>query len=254
MIHSLVSIVTPMYKGAAYIGETIHSVQQQTYPYWEMIIVDDCSPDGGAGIAEVKKYADKDNRIILVESPINRGSSGARNIALHKTHGKYIAFLDADDIWLPNLLESQLEFMKTKNAAIAFASYHRVNESGVHVLKPFIVPEKVSYKDILKSNPIPCLTTIYDREVVGEQYFKEELKSLRDDYAFWLEALKKVDYAYGNPEILAAYRLVSTSVTRNRRKLIKPQFLIYYKVERLGLIKSVYYLINWAIRSIIKYS
>lgn len=254
MISNLVSIVTPMYKGAAYIGETIHSVQQQTYPHWEMIIVDDCSPDGGAGIAEVKKYADKDERIRLIESPVNRGSSGARNIALHKARGRYVAFLDADDIWFPNLLESQLKFMETKNAAIAFASYHRVNENGIQVLKPFIVPEKVCYKDILKSNPIPCLTTLYDREIVGEQYFREELKSLRDDYAFWLEALKKVNYAYGNQEILASYRLVSTSVTRNRKKLIKPQFLIYYKVEQLGLIKSIYYLINWAIRSIIKYS
>lgn len=255
MITDLVSIITPMYKSAAFIGETIRSVQAQTYSKWEMIIVDDSSPDDGAGITEVRKYAEKDKRIKLIASPVNRGSSGARNIALHEAQGRYITFLDSDDIWFPTFLESQLDFMKEKSAALVTASYHRINEQGVQVLQPFIVPEKVNYWDILKSNPISCLTTIYDRKVVGELYFKEELKSLRDDYAFWLEILKnKVDYAYGNPKILASYRLVSTSVTRNRKKLIKPQFLIYYQVEKLGLLRSIYYFMNWAIRSVFKYS
>lgn len=255
MIQNLVSIITPMYKGADFIGEAIRSVQAQTYPNWEMIIVDDCSPDDGAGIAEVKKYAEKDKRIKLIASPVNKGSSGARNIALHEAQGRYITFLDSDDIWSPAFLESQLNFMEEKNAVIVTASYHRINEQGIQVLQPFIVPEKVNYWDILKSNPISCLTTIYDRKVVGKRYFKEELKSLRDDYAFWLEILRnKVDYAYGNPGILASYRLVSTSVTRNRKKLIKPQFLIYYKVENLGLLRSIYYFMSWAIRSVLKYS
>lgn len=255
MVTDLVSIVTPMYKGATFVGETFRSVQEQTYSNWEMIIVDDCSPDDGAGIAEVKKYAEKDKRIKLIASSVNKGSSGARNIALHEVQGRYITFLDSDDIWSPTFLESQLNFMKEKSAAIVTASYHRINEQGIQVLHPFIVPQKVDYWEILKSNPISCLTTIYDRKIVGEHYFREELKSLRDDYAFWLEMLRnKVDYAYGNPKILASYRLVSTSVTRNRRKLIKPQFLIYYKVERLGLLRSIYYFMNWAIRSVLKYS
>lgn len=252
MENELVSIVTPMYKGAAFVGQTIESVLAQTYGNWEMIIVDDCSPDGGAGIAEVKKYSD--SRICLVESKVNKGSSGARNTGLRLAKGRYIAFLDSDDLWHPDLLKAQLAFMREKDAAIVFASYRRINENGDEALNPFIVPRKVGYKDILKSCPIPCLTTLYDREKVGDQYFREELKSLRDDYAFWLEMLKKVDYAYGNPEVLAAYRLVSTSMTRNKKRLIKPQFLVYYKVEKLGLAKSVYYLLNWAIRSVIKYS
>lgn len=124
MNNELVSIITPMYKGAAFVGETIESVQAQTYKNWEMIIVDDCSPDGGAGINEVKKYAEKDNRIILIESKKNRGSSGSRNIALEKAQGRYIAFLDSDDIWLPTFLEEQLKFMKEKDAALVFSSYY----------------------------------------------------------------------------------------------------------------------------------
>lgn len=255
MERGLVSIITPMYKGAKFVGDTIESVLKQTYANWEMIIVDDCSPDDGAGIAEVRKYAEKEKRIKLIASPVNKGSSGARNIALHEAQGRYITFLDSDDIWSSDFLESQLNFMKEKSAALVTASYHRINEQGIQVLQPFIVPEKVNYWDILKSNPISCLTTIYDREVVSEHYFREELKSLRDDYAFWLEILKdKVDYVYGNPKILASYRLVSTSVTRNRKKLIKPQFLIYYQVEKLGLLRSIYYFMNWAIRSVFKYS
>ena len=112
MKEELVSIITPMYKGAAFIGETIRSVQAQTYSDWEMIIVDDCSPDGGAGIAEVKRYAEKDKRIKLIASPVNKGSSGARNIALREVRGRYITFLDSDDIWSPAFLESQLSFMR----------------------------------------------------------------------------------------------------------------------------------------------
>ena len=118
MVTDLVSIMTPMYKGAAFIGETIRSVQAQTYSKWEMIIVDDCSPDDGAGITEVRKYTEKDKRIKLIASPVNKGSSGARNIALHEAQGRYITFLDSDDIWSSDFLESQLNFMKEKSAAL----------------------------------------------------------------------------------------------------------------------------------------
>lgn len=255
MQSDLISIITPMYNGARFVAQTIESVLAQTYTDWEMIIVDDCSPDGGAGIAEVKKYADKDKRIRLIASPVNKGSSGARNIALKAAQGRFITFLDSDDILEPNYIKSQLRYMKEKGAAIVTASYYRVNEAGKEVLRPFLVPDKVNYRDILKSNPISCLTTLYDRTLVGDHYFREDLGSIRDDYAFWLEILReKVDYVYGNPEILASYRLVSTSITRNKRRLIKPQFMIYYKVERLGLLKSVWYFTNWMVRSILKYS
>ena len=140
MTQNLVSIITPMYKGAAFVGETVRSVQAQTYPNWEMIIIDDCSPDDGAGIAEVRKYTEKDKRIKLIASPVNKGSSGARNIALREAQGRYITFLDSDDIWSSDFLESHLNFMKEKSAALVTASYHRINEQGIQVLQPFIVP------------------------------------------------------------------------------------------------------------------
>ena len=146
MNKSLVSIITPMYKGAAFVGETIESVLAQDYENWEMIIVDDCSPDDGAGIAVVESYANKDSRIKLIASKENRGSSGARNIALQTASGDYIAFLDSDDLWSPTFLSSQLQFIKDKEAAIVFSSYRRIDENTKEeILSPFIVPEKVNY-------------------------------------------------------------------------------------------------------------
>ncbi len=127
MEKGLVSIITPMYKGAEFVGDTIESVLKQTYTNWEMIIVDDCSPDDGAGINVVKRYADP--RIKLIESKINKGSSGARNIALKEAQGQYIAFLDSDDMWPEEYLESQILFLSNKDVVIAYGGVQRIDEN-----------------------------------------------------------------------------------------------------------------------------
>ena len=254
MENRLVSIVTPMYKGAAFIGETIRSVQEQSYPYWEMIIVDDCSPDNGAGIAEVKKYAGTDNRIKLIESKKNNGSSGSRNIALRNANGRYIAFLDADDIWHADFLSKQLAFMTQRNATLVFSSYRRIEENTKdELLKPFIVPDKVNYRSLLKTCPIFPSTVIYDTAKTPKIFFNENLGSMRDDYVYWLTMLKSVDYGFGNKEILVDYRMRKTSVTGNKIKVIKPQWNVLYNVEKIGLISSMYNIICWSIISFVKY-
>lgn len=253
MEQELVSIITPMYKGAAFVAETIESVLAQSYKNWEMIIVDDCSPDNGAGIAEVKKYT-SDPRIKLIESKENRGSSGARNIALREAKGRYIAFLDSDDIWHPSFLEKQLKFMQEKDAPLVFSSYRRIDENTKEeLLRPFIVPEKVSYKSLLKTCPIFPSTAIYDTNKTPKIYFNEELGSMRDDYVYWLKMFKDIEYGFGNKEILVDYRMRKTSVTGNKKKVIKPQWNVLYKVEKLGFIPSAYYLLNWAVISFFKY-
>lgn len=250
--NTLVSIITPMYKGAEFIGATINSVIKQTYKNWEMIIVDDHSPDNGAGIKEVKKFFDP--RIRLIESPINKGSSGARNIAINLAQGRYLAFLDADDIWHEIFLEEQLKFLKQKNATIVFSSYKRIDEkTEQEILKPFIVPEKVNYKSLLKTCPIFPSTAIYDTIEYGKFLFNENMGSLRDDYVYWLTMLKKIDYAYGNKNILVDYRLRKSSVTANKKKVIIPQWKVLRKVEKLPLINSCYYILCWAIISYFKY-
>lgn len=254
MEKKLVSIITPMYKGAKFIGETIRSVQAQSYPYWEMIIVDDCSPDDGAGIAEVKKYTETDQRIKLIESKKNNGSSGSRNIALRNATGRYIAFLDSDDIWHPDFLNKQLAFMHQKNASLVFSSYRRIEENTKKgLLKPYIVPAKVNYRSLLKTCPIFPSTAIYDTEKTQKIFFNENLGSMRDDYVYWLSMLKSIDYGFGNKEVLVDYRMRKLSVTGNKMKVIKPQWNVLYKVEKIGLIPSIYNIICWGIISLRKY-
>lgn len=253
MEQGLVSIITPMYKGAAFVGESIQSVISQSYRNWEMIIVDDCSPDDGAGINEVKKYT-SDPRIKLIESKENRGSSGARNIALTEAKGRYIAFLDSDDIWHPDFLEKQMAFMSKHNAPLVFSSYRRIDENTKEeLLRPFIVPAKVNYRSLLKTCPIFPSTAIYDTTKTPKVYFNEKLGSMRDDYVYWLTMFKDIDYGYGNHEVLVDYRMRKSSVTGNKSKVIRPQWNVLYNVEKLGLITSAYYLGCWAIISYFKY-
>ena len=254
MEKELVSIITPMYKGADFVGETIQSVISQGYRNWEMIIVDDCSPDNGAGIAEVKKYSKDDPRIILIESKVNKGSSGARNAALNKAKGRFIAFLDSDDIWHPDFLEKQLMFMAEKKAPLVFSSYKRIDErTKEEVLRPFIVPDTVNYKSLLKTCPIFPSTAIYDTQKIRKSYFNEKLGSMRDDYVYWLAMFKEINTGYGNKDILVDYRMRKTSVTSNKIKVIKPQWNVLYKVEQIGLMPSIYNILCWAWISFFKY-
>lgn len=239
-----------MYNASKYVEQTIDSVLSQTYTQWEMLIVDDGSKDNSSEIVE--QYADKDNRIKLIRQN-NVGSAAARNNALSKAQGRYICFLDSDDLLEPSFFEKQMTFLKQKKAGLVFASYKRIDENGNEKLNPFIVPDEVTYRSLLKTCPISCLTSIYDKKIVGEQFFKEELKSLRDDYVYWLEMLKKIKIAYGNKEVLASYRVFTSSTTGNKKKVIKPQFLVYYKIEKLGLFKSLYYLTHWAFNGFFKY-
>ncbi len=249
-MENLVSIIMPLYNGEKFIEITLESVLKQTYKNWELLITNDGSKDNSPKIAE--KYAEKDERIKLFNQ-INKGSAAARNNSLREAKGKYIVFLDSDDIWENNFLEEQIKFLKEKNASLVFSSYRRINEEGKKILEPFIVPEKISYKDLLKTCSLTCLTSIYNREKTGIIYFNEELKSLRDDYVMWLTMLKKIDFAYGNKKVLASYRIFSNSTTGKKFKVLKPQFLVYYKIEKLGLIRSLYYFINWIFISLKKY-
>jgi glycosyltransferase involved in cell wall biosynthesis len=246
----LVSIITPLYNGERFVAQTIESVLSQTYPHLEMIVVNDGSKDKGADI--VRQYAAKDKRIRLYEQP-NGGCASARNHGLREAQGRYYCFLDSDDYWDPTFLEEQIRFMTEKDAAIVTGSIRRVDENNKEILQPQIVPARMDYYDILKSCNLPCLATMIDASRLHDIRFREELRNLRDDYALWLSLMKQTDYAYGNQKVLANYRISSNQVTGNKRKMIIPQFLVNYKVERLGLIRSLYYLGCWAWNGYKKY-
>lgn len=251
MANNWVSIITPMYNGARYISETIDSVLKQTYPYWEMIIIDDGSKDNGVEI--VKKYMERDKRIMLIQQT-NKGSAAARNNGIREAKGRYIALLDADDLWEPNFLESQLTLMKEKNAIVVHASYRRINEKSEEILSSFRAKSVVTYKQMRMTNHIACLTGLYDTSQYGKIYLKEELKSIRDDYAYWLDIVKLAEVAYGNPEILARYRVMASSTTGKKKKLIRSQFLFYYNYQHLGLLRSCLYTFYWGILGLRKFA
>lgn len=220
--NNLVSIITPMYKGAAFVGETIESVLRQTYTDWEMIIVDDCSPDGGAGIRVVKQY--KDPRIKLIESNVNKVSSGARNIALREAKGRYIALLDSDDMWPEEYLERQIAFLTTHDVVIVYGGVQRIDENTKEkISSPYPRPDRVNYNSMLKVCPICPSATVYDSSRCGKYFFNERLGSMRDDYVYWLDMLKEVPYAYYNPEVIILYRVRQGAVTANKKKIISSQ-------------------------------
>lgn len=250
MEKGLVSIITPMYNGERFVGETIESVLKQTYKNWEMIIIDDGSKDNGPNL--VREYELKDTRIKLI-SQKNAGSGAARNNGIRRASGNYICLLDADDTWEKNFLEEQIKLLEEKDATLVFSSHNRIDENGNICLKPFIVPEEIDYSSLLKTCSISCLTAMYDVSKYGKFYLREDFKSLRDDYILWLEIIKKCKKAYGNTKILANYRVMASSTSGNKKKVIKPQYLVYRKVEKLGVISSLYYLMWWAYYGYKKY-
>jgi len=250
MQNELVSIITPMYNASCFVAQSIESVLAQTYPHWEMLIVNDGSKDNSAEI--VLTYAKKDFRIKLINQ-VNAGSAAARNNALRNVSGKYICFLDSDDLWTPYLLEEQLKFMHATKAMVVTASYDMIDEAGKKCLNPYIVPKSIKKTNLLKINSMSCLTTIYNAEALGVTFFKENLKSFRDDLNYWIDILEKAKIAFGNPRVLASYRVFQNSTTGNKRKIVFPHFMFLYTELKLGFLRSLYYTFIWAIHGILKY-
>ena len=237
----LVSIISPVYNSEAYILETLTSVQNQTHTNWEHLLVDDKSSDNSVAIIE--EASKKDQRIKLIKLEENGGPAVARNKAIELANGRYLAFLDADDLWFEFHLKASLDFMKINSHAFVFASFKRSNENLEFVYSDFVVPEKVSYTDILKSNSIGCLTVVVDTQILGKKYMP--LIRKRQDMGLWLKYLKEAQYAYGIRKPHAIYRIRENSLSRNKFKLIKYQWEFYRKVEGLSLFNSLYYLVLW---------
>lgn len=247
----LVSIITPCYNGSKYIAQTIESVLAQTYQNWEMLIIDDGSKDNSAEI--IKEYAKKDSRICLIQQP-NGGSANARNHGIREAKGQYIALLDADDLWKPEFLTEQIAFMKEKQACCVYSSYERIDENSNECLSPLVCCPFVTYKDMLVRNYIGCLTGLYDCSKNGKIYLHEELKSIRDDYAYWLDVVKISGTAYGNQKVLARYRVLQNSTTGKKKKLIKAQYKFYRNYLKLNPFVSVLHTLRWGIAGLINFS
>ena len=244
-----ISIITANHNSEKFITTTIESVLAQTEQDWEMIIIDDNSLDKGVKIIE--EYCLRDERFKLLKNTTNLGPAKTRNKGLEAAQGRYICFLDSDDIWYESFLEKSVEYLEKNNVAFVFSSYDRKDEALENDNGTFYVPLKVSYNDLLKTCPISCLTAMYDVDVVGKVLMPDILK--RQDFGLWLQILKRVPYAYGMQEPMAIYRMRENSVSRNKFHAAKYQWIVYREVEGLNLIKSCSCLMQWAFYGFKKY-
>ena len=235
----LVSIITPLYNCEKYIEETIQTVINQTYKNWEMIIVDDCSKDNGTKIVE--KYQKLDSRIKFYKNKINLGGAGTRNKCIEKAKGKYIAFLDSDDLWKKEKLEKQIIFMEENNYLFSYTKYERISEEGKKLNLLSKIPKELNYCYMLKINPIGCLTAVYNQEKLGKIYLPEI--KIGQDFALWLEVLKKSNNAYGLMENLAEYRYRKMSLSKNKKKKVLCLWKIYRKYNNQSILKSSYFIL-----------
>ena len=245
---ALVSIIMPLYNSENFIEGSIASVVAQTYPLWELIVVDDKSTDNSPNIVE--SYVRKDNRIKLITLDSNMGPTNARNRAIKEARGKYIAFLDSDDVWLPDKLQYQVSFLHENNLVLTYSAYETMDENSVYINTRYSLPF-ITYKDMLKSNQIGNLTGIYDVDYFGKMYLDD---IGHEDYVLWLKLLKEIQYTRGLTQTLARYRIVSNSVSGNKLKVLKWQWYIYRKVEKLTIFQSSYYFIFYIYNALKKRS
>lgn len=236
MNEPLVSIITPVYNAERFLSDTIKSVQNQIYKNWEILLIDDCSKDNSAQI--IKEFQKYDNRIKYIKLKKNSGASVSRNEGIRNAKGRFIAFVDSDDIWKPEKLEIQIKYMLKENLGFTFTSYRYMKENGELTNKIAKAPSKINYNGLLKNTIIGCSTVVIDREIVD--YFEMPLVRRGQDTATWLQILRKEKYAYGIEQDLVNYRLVGESLSSNKIKALKRTWNTYRNVEKLGLLKSSY--------------
>lgn len=237
----LVSIITPTYNCGKFIARTIDSVLGQSYKNWEMIIVDDCSTDDTKEV--VAEYVEKDDRIKYHVLEKNSGAAVARTTAMNLANGKYMAFLDSDDIWLPEKLEKQISFMEENGYAFTCTAYEKIDENDERLGKIRKTIKKTSYNRLLLDCPVGNSTVMYNVERMGK--FEVPNIRKRNDDALWLQMLKKEKYIWGMPEILMLYRIRKNSISSNKFKLVKYHWILYRKIEKLSIIRSVFHICYW---------
>ncbi len=244
----LVSIVTPVYNASRYLAQTIETVLAQTYQEWELLLSDDCSTDDSLKIA--KSFQNKDKRIKVLEFNENTGPAGCRNRAIQAAQGKYIAFLDSDDLWVPEKLQMQVQFMEKGGYDLCYSSYQKIDEQDNPIGGQISGPLSVGYDRLLNSNVIPCLTSMYNVERIGK-YFMEDIG--HEDYVYWLRILKNGYIAHGMEQVLAYYRVRKGSVSNNKIKAAGFQWKIYRIALNFSVWRSLYHFSIYSFLGLRKY-
>lgn len=248
-MEELVSIVVPVYNAGSFIEETIEVVRRQTYKRWELLLIDDCSADQSRRVIE--EYAKGDERIRLIAKEKNEGAALARNTGIMEARGRYLAFLDADDVWMPDKLERQLKFMEEKKAAFAFTGYEFGDESANRTGKKVSVPETLSYKKALSRTVIFTTTVMFDLQKIDKKtVLMPNVPS--EDTATWWKVLRSGYTAYGLNEVLAIYRRPAVSLSSNKLTAIKRIWNLYRNEEKLSLPSSLWNFAGWAMRAVLR--
>ena len=248
--HPLVSIVIPVFNTELYLIECIESVIKQTFEDWELILINDFSTDNSQNIIDA--YADKDSRIISIKNESNLGSGPTRNKGIESARGRFLCFLDSDDIWQPNKLELQLQFMESNNYPFVFSSYDFIGSEGNKIKSPKIVTtQPVDYHFLLKRTEIFTSTVMIDLNQIGRFLMPHHRR--KQDYGLWLSILKSGQIAYGMQEILASYRQREGSATSKKWTLIWKHVVFLRETQKFGWFESFYYTFHWGYNGFIKY-
>jgi len=239
-----VSVITPAYNAAGTLAETITSVQAQTFDDWEMIVIDDGSTDNTAFI--VTNAAEIDARIRLLKQE-NTGVGAARRAGIEAANGRYIAFLDSDDLWLPQKLEHQLAFMEKKNAGVSYTCYRRFTSDGREgaLISP---PPMLTHRMMLGNSAIPNLTGMIDRQICTTINIPDIPRA--EDFAMWLQLLRRCGVAYGLMEDLARYRVSRTSASAQRTGSAIYVWRILRQQEKLGILQALYCFGQWGLNAL----
>lgn len=245
----LISIITPCYNSASFIVQAMDSVLAQTFEDWEMLIADDCSTDDSAAI--VQEYARQDSRIryYRTDSP-SGGPSIPRNIGLEHARGEYIAFLDSDDLWLPEKLKEQLSFLVTHKLDFVYSDYEKITWKGERKNRVIHARAVSSFWDTIESNDIPCLTVLIRSSVIGNTRFKHIPK---EDYVFWLDILRQGYKAYNTGKIHALYREAKNSRSANKFKMFMQQWYVLRQIEGVKKIPAAYFLLIFSCKGLFKF-
>lgn len=245
----LVSIIVPVYNVENFITETIDSVLAQTYAQWELLLVEDGSSDNSAEVIAQYIKEKGETRIRLVRQPSNMGAARARNRGLKEAQGRYIAYLDADDLWMPEKLEKELAFMEKTGAAFAFTGYEFADERARGTGKIVRVPETLNYRQALSNTTIFTTTVMFDTEKIGKELLEMPvIKS--EDTALWWRVLRSGYTAYGLDENLALYRRPAKSLSSNKLEAIRRIWNLYRRAEGLNVFCSAWHFCFWAVRAV----
>lgn len=248
MRDGLVSVITPAYNCAQFIGKTIESVQAQTYDNWEMVIVDDSSTDNTREVVE--SYSKDDSRVRYICLKENSGAAVARTESMKAAEGEYMAFLDSDDMWKPEKLDKQLAFMREEGHPFSCTAYEQVDEQGNPLGKVIKTIRRTSYNRLLLDCPVGNSTVMYSVRAMGK--FEVPNIRKRNDDALWLQMLKKEPYIWGMPEILAEYRVREGSISHNKFDLVKYHWKLYREIEHLGVLRSIFHVLIWGFIKVFK--